>query len=462
MAANRGQNTVMYLVIGGAAVLLIALLILYPGGNNWTETLRTNAEEPYDLSVFQALLDSSTSKPLVVSEDPVTEELSKYYGYNYFFLGSRAILDSADISALFEFAERGNAVFLCTPDIPQTFFDECDNRYLWLGASRTTWSGSARSQVTKYGGEHEFDYIGPFGYSTKWWSYIEPDPENEEEPEKETALEDLFPDNFESDTSEIAIEPDSIVEVEEQKSYEEDEHEEWVDFEQLGGFYNQTQSDTLYGNFFRIDVGDGTIFVHCNPIMFSNYFLMQESGYAYANEVLSFLDNRPVIWDNFHQTYHYNPEDYQYEANTPLRFIFEHPALKYAWLTLVGSAFLFLIFRSKREQRVIPIIPPVENSSMAFARSLGVLYHQATSGRYLAIELMRMFDNFNRRQYQYNRNRKNEESAAEIAKKSRVPLPLVEEIITLERQTVYNPVSKLMQVFVLYNRLEEYYKQAKR
>lgn len=466
MAASKVENLGAYIVVGAVAVLVVLVVLLMPNQHIWRETLNAHKEEPYDLSVFKTLLDSSSTKPMVVTKKSVADELDDYFGYNYFFLGGNAYFDSTEFHALFEFAERGNTVFIATPELPQLFYDECDSRFIWLGGSEWTESKNASSEVHYYENEYEFGFKGPTGSENKWWSYIkrefdDDDYEDEEDPE-EALVEDFFPENFENDTTVdqeevLAVDPDTIVETEEEIDYE-----EWVDFEQLGGFQSDNGKDTVFGNFFVADVGKGTVFLHCNPIMFSNYYMTKEDGFLYANEVLSFLDNRPVIWDNYHQIYHYEDGDYPRQTNTPLRFIFQHPSLKYAWLTLVGSALLFLIFRSKREQRVIPIIPPVENTSMAFARSLGVLYHQATSGRFLAIELMRMFDNFNRRQYRYNRNRKNPESAAEIAKKSRVKQELLDEIITLERQTIYNPTSKISQVFVLYNRLEEFYKQAKK
>ncbi len=235
----------------------------------------------------------------------------------------------------------------------------------------------------------------------------------------------------------------------------------WDYFRTEGYFTNEIGADTLFQNLFVADIGKGKLIIHVNPVMFSNYFLLSEDGFEYTNEVLASVDDKPVIWDRYHHTYRAPKGDYQ-ESQTPLRFVFNNAPLKYAWLTLVASTFVFLFFRTKREQNIIPIIPVVENTSIAFAKSLGILYHQARSGRFLAIELMRMFDNYLRRHYGYNRDRKSEDGTKEIAKKSRVDGELIQKIIDLEMKIVYNPSSKITEVVTLYNHLQTFYKQAKK
>jgi len=43
---------------------------------------------------------------------------------------------------------------------------------------------------------------------------------------------------------------------------------------------------------------------------------------------------------------------------------------------LVDLLILFVIFKAKREQRIIPVIKPLENSSVEFTRTIGDLYFQ--------------------------------------------------------------------------------------
>ena len=59
-----------------------------------------------------------------------------------------------------------------------------------------------------------------------------------------------------------------------------------------------------------------------------------------------------------------------------MRFILNQPALKWSYYLLVVGLLLFVIFKAKREQRIIPIIKPLENSSVEFAKTVGSLYYQ--------------------------------------------------------------------------------------
>ena len=195
-------------------------------------------------------------------------------------------------------------------------------------------------------------------------------------------------------------------------------------------------------------------------MLFTNLYLLENDGFDYANHVISHLPNQPIIWDEYHKIYR-NDEDVA-NSKTPLRFVMQHHPLKYAWYTILVAALLFVIFRSKRQQRIIPLIPRVENTSIAFAQSLGALYYQANSGRYLAMELMKLFNNFNRRKFGITRKTKNDGLAQELAKKSKVPIDLIESILKLELQIVYNPSSKIKDNVELYQQLSEYYKLAKK
>ena len=59
-----------------------------------------------------------------------------------------------------------------------------------------------------------------------------------------------------------------------------------------------------------------------------------------------------------------------------MRFIMGEPALKAAWITLLVLLFFFLIFRSKREQRIIPIYTKEENHTVEFAKTISSLYQE--------------------------------------------------------------------------------------
>jgi hypothetical protein len=59
-----------------------------------------------------------------------------------------------------------------------------------------------------------------------------------------------------------------------------------------------------------------------------------------------------------------------------MRFVLTQTSLKWAYYLAVLGILVFVLFRGKREQRIIPVIEPLKNSSVEFAQAVGSLYHQ--------------------------------------------------------------------------------------
>ncbi|MCU7619042.1 hypothetical protein NZ698_17835 [Chryseobacterium sp. PBS4-4] len=120
-------------------------------------------------------------------------------------------------------------------------------------------------------------------------------------------------------------------------------------------------------NFIKAKFGKGKIYVHCEPLFLTNYYLLKSGNTKYAQDVFSYLDDRETLWF--------------VEANTKesrffMRFILGNPALKYAWWLLLAGLILFIFFNAKRKQRIVPIIEPLKNTSVDFVKSIGNLYLQ--------------------------------------------------------------------------------------
>jgi len=121
-------------------------------------------------------------------------------------------------------------------------------------------------------------------------------------------------------------------------------------------------------NFIRVNYGKGQVFLHLEPDLFTNYYLLKKETFSVAYGSLAYLGERQVLW----QGQLSKPE----QLSTPLRFILGEPALRSAWYILLIALLLFLIFKSKREQRAVPIIEPEPNLSIAFAKTIGSLYYE--------------------------------------------------------------------------------------
>ncbi|MCX8525147.1 hypothetical protein OF897_14600 [Chryseobacterium formosus] len=120
-------------------------------------------------------------------------------------------------------------------------------------------------------------------------------------------------------------------------------------------------------NFIKATFGKGNIYVHCEPLFLTNYYLLKSGNVKYAQSIFSYLGDKETIWF---------VESNTKESSSLLRFILANPALKYAWWVFLGGIVLFIFFNVKRKQRIVPIIEPLKNTSADFVKSIGNLYLQ--------------------------------------------------------------------------------------
>jgi hypothetical protein len=131
----------------------------------------------------------------------------------------------------------------------------------------------------------------------------------------------------------------------------------------LGYFHIGSDEENKYCNFMALRHGDGIIFLHSNPEVFTNYFLLNEKNGEYIEELISFWNYREVKWF----------VNYAYEFDKEyglLTYMMNQPALKTAWYLLWALLFIAVFTYAKRMQRVIPIVEPKKNYSVDYAKRL--------------------------------------------------------------------------------------------
>lgn len=138
-------------------------------------------------------------------------------------------------------------------------------------------------------------------------------------------------------------------------------------FEILG--QSKETGERLQINFIRLKHGKGNLFLHSEPLIVTNYYLLNPKNTKYNEHVFSYLPKRQTVWFS-------GENQIKVVSQSPMRFILSNPALKYAWWLLLGGLLLFVIFNAKRKQRIVPIIEPLQNKSVDFVKSIGNLYLQ--------------------------------------------------------------------------------------
>ena len=138
----------------------------------------------------------------------------------------------------------------------------------------------------------------------------------------------------------------------------------------LGTEYYEKEYDNDYesaANFLKVNYGKGHVYLHAEPLILTNYYLLKKENQKYIQDVFSYLPNRETYWFQESETE---------SSQSPLRFIWANPPLRNAWLIFLFSVFIFILFNAKRRQRIVPIIEPLKNKSVEFIRSIGNLYMQ--------------------------------------------------------------------------------------
>lgn len=131
----------------------------------------------------------------------------------------------------------------------------------------------------------------------------------------------------------------------------------------------QESGNNKYANFIKVPHGNGFFYLHTQPAAFTNYHILKENHSEYLEKIVSYIPKGNIFWviDNI------NGESV---SSSPMRFILSNPALKWAWyLFLIGMVF-FMIFNAKRKQRIVPIVKPLQNTTVDFTKTIGNLYYQ--------------------------------------------------------------------------------------
>ncbi|WP_154662143.1 DUF4350 domain-containing protein [Siansivirga zeaxanthinifaciens] len=130
--------------------------------------------------------------------------------------------------------------------------------------------------------------------------------------------------------------------------------------------------DYKHVNFIEVPFGKGRIFIHTEPKAFTNYHLLKENRYTYTEAVLSYLPNSDIYYDSY--TKIQTPYNNEVEKKSNLSWFLDQLSFRWAWYTALIFTLLFIIFNAKRRQRIIKILKPLENTSVAFVKTISNLY----------------------------------------------------------------------------------------
>lgn len=157
-------------------------------------------------------------------------------------------------------------------------------------------------------------------------------------------------------------------------------------------------------NFMVFFWGKGRLYLHCEPRALSNYFLLTGDNHLYLKQIMQMMDEDPgnVFWDDYYNRVNYR--ETQDGSFSTFSAIMKHPALAMAFWIALSLLLLYILFGIKRKQRIIPVINPVQNTSIAFTEAVAGLYLTEKNNKNIADKMIGYFNDYIRTHYFLNVN----------------------------------------------------------
>jgi hypothetical protein len=219
----------------------------------------------------------------------------------------------------------------------------------------------------------------------------------------------------------------------------------------------ETPDGETFPNFVRVKYGKGTIFLHNQPGVFSNVSMLDESNSAdYVTHILSYIpQDKPLIWFVEGQTFHTGRP----VNETSLSVIFRYPALRMTWLLFVYGMLLYVLFNTRRRQRIVPVVKPLKNTTVEFVQTIGNLYFQeGSTSNILGKKIIYFLDRV-RNTYYLETSRLDNDFAIKLQSKSGKDKELIDAILTSIRD--FQKLRTAIQVDLINfnNLIEEFWKE---
>lgn len=217
------------------------------------------------------------------------------------------------------------------------------------------------------------------------------------------------------------------------------------------GYIRPRDSTAKKVNFIRAAFGNGYVYLHSTPVAFTNYHLLKSNHHRYAASVLSYIQpDHSVLWD----THKYNRDN---KAQTPLRVILSYPSLRWAWYFLLIGFILYLIFNAKRRQRIVPIIEPLQNTTVDFTKTISNLYYQENDFKNIFEKKIIYFLERIRSSYYLDTQILDDKFIQKLAVKSGKDKALIKRIVTKINQRRKNRYFAEADLIELNNWIEEFW-----
>lgn len=405
--------------------MVIIALAFYLLGNqgdrfNWFENYKMDSVEPYGTYALTELLDAyATEDTLNLLTDTIPQSFGdSLLSTTYVFVGKSVRFSQEEEDRILSYVERGNTAFISSnncPDLVEWMSnDDCTNRpyYRSFGADTAHLDFNLPSlAMDETGFPLSFKRYGQkMNYAYSYFS------------------KNIF-------------------------CYDQ------VNYEALGTV------DTTKTNFAKFKYGEGTLYLHATPLAFTNYHITTAPGKAYADRIFSHLPKQPIYYDVRKGKSLFADRtgggSGGFSKDGQLQYILSKPSLRAAWYLMLAMAALYMIFRAKRKQRVIPVLEPNNNTSLEFITTVGRLYFIQNRHQKLAVQKSKLFLSYVKEKYNLSIRELDDKFIKQLVGKSEVPEKAIKDILTMSQNIERSQSLTETGLIEFHQRLDYFYKNCK-
>ena len=239
--------------------------------------------------------------------------------------------------------------------------------------------------------------------------------------------------------------------------YHIDKHASDVFFDEIDTAKAIVLGNDTHGNinFVKYPIGKGALYLNANPLMFTNYSVLQEQGAKYSAIALSNLKNSgEIIWDEYYSQ--------GKEGETSfMRVFLANFSLRAATYIAFFGLLIFALFEVKRRQRIIPVIEPLENTSVEFARTVGQVYYEQRNNSNIAQKKVSYFLDHIRASYFLKTTTLDDEFVNALSQKSGAAHELVRSLVAKIITVKAGGKVSDQELIALNQHIEQFYQQSR-